>query len=215
MAKLFQMREFCAYTIKTVAMTLKISSLKYLVTLISLIPLNYLFAQPSIEREIISTVINSELKAELKLHPRDTIFNKKGQIKKIKGFIFSFIYMGPNTEIERHYQPDTLFKYCKMSLSELDCEIFADFLTKNTSPIKLDSLKNLQFGIKPVPKGFIGDGHNPIVRVSRPGMNEMKNKAFIYYSRRWGPRSGYGVYYLLIKSSNRWVIKESTLGWIS
>jgi len=195
-------------------MTLRISTIRSLWILISLIPFN-LIAQPDIEREIISTVINSELQAELNLHHRDTIFNKRGQIKRIKGFTFSFVYMKPYTQTEHDYQPDTLFKYCKKSLYDLDRVIFEDFLVKNVSPIKLDSLKNLQFGIKPLPKEFIGDGHNPIITISRPAINELKTKAFIYYSRRWGPRSGYGAYYLLIKNSNGWVIKESTMAWIS
>jgi hypothetical protein len=190
-------------------------NIKYFLTLIFIMPLGDLFSQPNIEREIISTVINSELHAELKLHPRDTVFNKKGQIKRIRGFTFSSIYMDLNTETERHYQQDTLFNYCKMSLSELDRDLFEDFLTKNLSPIRLDSLKEIQFEIKPIPTGFTGDGHNPIVRVSRPGMNKLKNKAFIYYSRRWGPISGYGAYYLLIKSPKGWIIKESTMSWFS
>lgn len=195
-------------------MTLRISTIRSLWILISLIPFN-LIAQPDIEREIISTVINSELRAELNLHTRDTIFNKKGQIKRIKGFTFSFVYMKPFTQTERNYQPDTLFNYCKKSLSDLDRVTFEDYLGKNLSPIKLDSLKNLQFGIKPLPKEFIGDGHNPIITVSRPGINELKTKAFIYYSRRWGPLSGYGAYYLLIKSSKGWIIKQFIMTWIS
>jgi hypothetical protein len=196
-------------------MTLRFLSIKSLWILLYLIPFMNVNAQKSFESEIISTVINSELRDELKLHRRDTIFNKKGQIKRIKGFTFTSIYMKPYTQTERQYQPDTLFKYCKMFMSDLDREVFDDFLSKNLTPIRIDTIKKLNFEIKPLPDDFIGDGHNPIITVSRPGINAMKNKALIYYSRRWGPLAGFGSYYLLIKSSNGWVIKQSGMMWIS
>jgi len=193
-------------------MALRIPTLGYVIALITFFTIES-SAQPNIELEIISSVINSELQAELKLHPRDTVFNKKGQIRKIKGFTFSSIYLGSRTEVERHFQPDTLFAYCRMISSEIDRDLFDDFISKNHSPIKLDSLKDLQFGIKPIPEDFMGDGHYPIIRVSRPGI--IMDRAFIYFSRRWGPLSGYGGYYLLRKTEKGWIVETSIGAWIS
>jgi hypothetical protein len=193
-------------------MASRVTTLGYIFTLVSFITIDS-FAQPNIEREIISSVINSELQAELKLHPRDTVINKKGQVRRIKGFTFSSIYLGAKTEVERHFQPDTLFAYCKMISPEIERDLFDDFITKNNSPLKLDSLKDLQFGIKPIPGDFMGDGHYPIIRVSRPGIKN--DKAFIYFSRRWGPLSGYGGYYLLRKTAKGWIVETSIGAWIS
>jgi hypothetical protein len=189
----------------------------YIGFLIAFINISFpnIYSQTKIEQEIISSVINEELQAELNLHHRDTIFNKKGQIKRIKGFTFSSIYLGDKTVIEHPIHPDTLSKYCiRMSL-EIDQEIFHDFIINNLEPIKLDSLYDLHFQKKSIPKNFMGNGHNPIINVSRPGINKMKDKAFIYYSRRWGPLSGYGGYYLLQKTSEGWKIKATVLAWIS
>jgi hypothetical protein len=196
-------------------MIFKSLTLKCLLTLISLSPFLNLFAQPELEQEIIKTIINSQLQADLDIRPRDTIFNKKGQIKRIKGFTFSFIYMKPFTETKFYQPTDTLFNYCKKFMTNLERETFDNFITNNLSPIRIDTITKLKFGVKPLPEDFIGDGHNPIVSVSRPGFNLMKNEALVYYSRRWGPLSGLGAYYLLVKGPNGWIIKRWALAWIS
>jgi hypothetical protein len=187
--------------------------LKSLLTIISVLFISDAYSQSSDEYEIITSVINSRLREELNIR-QDTVYNKKGQIKKIKGFKLSFIYVGRFTQTDRHqYQPDIMFNYLAKYSTYLTKEIFNDFIQKNTSPLRIDSLKGIELEIR------IGAGddkaRNPVIGVSRPGINEQKDRALIYFSLLWGGRVGYGDYYLLQKTSTGWVIVERLSAWIT
>ena len=170
-----------------------------------------LYSQKSEEYELMATVISSTLLNELSIR-QDTIYNKKGQIKKIKGFKLSFIYMSDSTQAAPH-QRDSDFKFLEKYFTFLTKDIYNDFVQKNKFPIKIDSLRGIKYEIRPIPKNITTQ--NPIICVSRPGINDMKDKALIYFSLLWGGRVGYGSLYLLQKTASGWVIKESFLDWIT
>jgi hypothetical protein len=145
---------------------------------------------------------------------QDTIYNKKGQIKRIKSFKLSYIYMGKYTNTERRqYQPDILYNYLSKYSSFLTRDIFNDFIQKNTSPLRIDTLKGIQLEVR------IGAGdddvRNPVIGISRPGINDNRDRALIYFSLLWGGHVGYGEYYLLQKTSKGWVIVETFPAWIT
>ena len=187
--------------------------LKSFISLISLLLISNLYSQSTDEYEIITSVINSKLQEELNVR-QDTVFNKKGQIKKIKSIKLTCIFMGMYTNTEpRQYQSDVLFNYLARDLSFLTKDIFNDFLQKNNSPARIDSLKGI---LLPVRIGSGNDGsRNPVIGISRPGINDKKDKALIYFSLLWGGRVGYGGYYLLKKTSIGWVIIERSTTWIT
>jgi hypothetical protein len=187
--------------------------LKSLITLISLLFISNSYSQSNDDYEIITSIINSRLQEELNIR-QDTIYNKKGQIKRIKSFKLSYIYLERYTNTElRQYQPDILFNYLSKYSSFLTSDIFNDFIQKNTLPVRIDSLKGIQLEVR------IGAGdydvRNPVIGVSRPGINDNRDRALIYFSLLWGGRVGYGEYYLLQKTSKGWVIVERYTSWIT
>ena len=185
-------------------------------------------AQQHIENEIISSVVTSECKAS----DPDTIFTRKGRIKKIRCFQISDIVLVKETQtsIESHSNDSIVIHYLKQDLPDFDTEIYYDFKERNLHPFIVDSIKGFKAKVYYASKAEIntllngGNGwtsfyrkyhDSPLIEVSRPGINKMGNKALIYFSRGHGPLSGIGVYLLLELENNIWTIKGWSLSWIS
>lgn len=57
--------------------------------------------------------------------------------------------------------------------------------------------------------------NQPIIRCSRPGFNERKDRAMIYYSKTRGSRAGVGYIIILEKVDGKWIQKDSCNIWVS
>lgn len=57
--------------------------------------------------------------------------------------------------------------------------------------------------------------YQPIIRYSRPGFNERKDRAMIYYSKTKGSRAGVGYIIILEKVDGKWIQKDSCNIWVS
>jgi len=184
------------------------------------------FGQVQIENEIIASLIKSEF---IQI-PNDTIFNKKGEIKKIRISAKPEINLIQTTEtflFDSH--ADSLGMFKNNGLPSLDSECHNDFIEKNKSKIKIDTIPDFNGTINYLTSEEIklvfkqGGWENyhklyefrPLVKISRPGLNKEKNEAFIYYSSLTDGLAGTGWYLLLKKVDNKWILIESMLSWIA
>lgn len=180
------------------------------------------FGQKDMEMEIISDLI----KETFTQRPNDTIFNRKGKIKKIRSFHKPQIILITETDTShRSYSP----QYLKENLKSFDSTIHTDFLSKNKTFLTIDSIHGFDGNIiyltnSEVKKLFDKGGwkayhkqyeYNPIVRVSRPGINANKNRAFIYCSRISAGLDGIGIFLILEKINGKWQGKEWLIAWQS
>ena len=192
-----------------------------------LVMTNYVgFGQIDFDNEIIADLIRSVMHQS----PNDTIFNRKGQIKKINTFKKLEIVLQCETETYL-FDPErnSLEMFNKNGLSSLDSDCYSDFCEKNKLKIGVDSIDNFQGTISYLTKNEIIDifkqggwanyykkfGTIPIVRVSRPGISVDKNKAFIYYSESVADLAGAGYYVILEKINDKWIIKKTMQAWRS
>jgi hypothetical protein len=58
-------------------------------------------------------------------------------------------------------------------------------------------------------------GYIPTINLSRPGINESMNKAFIYYDAKSDKLGGAGFLITLEKVDNRWIVIERIIAWMS
>ena len=184
------------------------------------------FGQIDIENEIISALIKSEIKSL----PNDTVFTRKGEIKKIKTYKDSDIILVNETETFL-FDPivDSLGFFKSNGLSSLELDCYTDFKEKNNSKIQIDSISNFKGIIKYISSTEIKEifkqggwenyhkslGVKPLVKVSRPGLNYDKTKALIYYSSSIDGLGGAGFYLILEKLNGKWIVKETMWAWIS
>jgi hypothetical protein len=114
-------------------------------------------------------------------------------------------------------------------LSLLDSLTYDDFILKNKKSIIIPKIENSQASIhiltkEELNKIFDRGGwrkhhrkykYNPIVKISRPGINTKKDLAFIYYSETSGGLDSAGFYVILKKENGKWIEKEYWLAWIA
>ena len=186
------------------------------------------FGQNDIENDIISALIKSEIKSS----PNDTVFTRKGQIKKIKKHKDPDVILVNETETLL-FDPkvDSLgrFKNETNGLPSLDKDSYIDFQDKNKSKIQIDLIQDFNGTIVYITRQEIESifkqggwdnyhktfGFKPLIKISRPGLNNDRTKAFIYYSSSVDGLGGAGFYLILEKADNKWIVKESMLAWIS
>ncbi|HON02453.1 MAG TPA: hypothetical protein PLM04_04940, partial [Paludibacteraceae bacterium] len=186
------------------------------------------FGQTDIDNEIISALINSEFKSL----PNDTIFNRKGEIKRIKTYKKTDILLIIETEtflFDPEVDSFDRFKNETNGLPSLDSLTYLDFIDKNKTKIQIDSIYGFQGTITYNSRQEIDNifkqggwdnyhkihGYKSMIKVSRPGLNKNMTKAFIYYSSSSGGLSGAGFYLILENIDGKWIVKESMLAWIS
>ncbi len=184
------------------------------------------FGQVEIDNEIIADLIKSEIHQ----FPNDTIFNRKGQIKRIHTFGKLEIVLLIETETYL-FDPkvDSLEMFNKNGLSTLNLDCYSDFCEKNRSKVVIDSIGNFNGSISYLTKneminlfkqgGWVNYhkafGNIPLIKISRPGISTDKNKAFIYYSESFDGLAGAGFYVILEKINNNWRVKEKMQRWRS
>ena len=178
------------------------------------------FGQNDLEMEIISDLVKNYFVQK----PNDTIFTRKGKIKKIKTFSNNIILV---TETDTSYRSKVSFEYLSEFMTKIDVNSLQDFFTKNKSIIKIDSIHGFNGTITYMTNSEIKKifdkggrkayqklyGYDPIVRISRPGINSDENIAFIYLSMIDGGGSGIGFILFLEKIYGIWVSKEIALAW--
>jgi hypothetical protein len=209
-----------------------LSLLKHILSLLiifSCVSIDNLIAQTQqkLENEIISSLI----KVQFKAHEPDTIYTRKGKIKKIRYFKVHDIVLVKETQTDRIRSNDSvIIAYLKKEIQDFDTDLYYDFKEKNLHPLMIDSIKDYKAKIyytskteldKIIDKGngwmsFYRQFHSsPFVEVSRPGINKLNNRALIYFSRGFGPLSGSGVFLLLELENNEWIEKGWSLVWIA
>ena len=180
------------------------------------------FGQTDLDMEIISDLIKNFFVQK----SNDTIFTQKGKIKRIKTFSNNIILV---TETDASYRSKVPFEYLTKNMNKIDSNSYQDFLLKNRFIIKIDSIHGFNGTITYLKNSEIKQifekgswkayhkiyGYDPIVRISRPGINSEKNIAFIYFSMINSGLSGIGLFLILEKINNVWVSKEVELAWES
>lgn len=176
--------------------------------------------QKNIENEVISDLIKNRFNTQ----QYDTIYSNGKIVSILPSEKIGFILI---TETDTTYA-----KWLYDSLDEgydLDQECYLDYIEKNKTVIKIDSISFFNGEITYLSKNEydkifknggwdnyynrFGDLFN--VKVSRPGFNKAKNKAIINISTYSGPLSGGNLYLLLEKHENTWKIKEIISGSVS
>ena len=184
------------------------------------------FGQVDVDNAVISGLIRDYFKQK----PNDTVFNKKGKIKKIRQY--HNIDLNLVSETDSHLldsKTDSLSLFQKRGLVSLDFKMYSDFIKNNKVTANIDSVKGFDgnitylstIDIKAIfDKGGWENYHKiygfkPLVRISRLGLNTNMNRAFIYFSSSMDGLGGAGYYVILEKVNEKWVIKETMLAWIS
>jgi hypothetical protein len=184
------------------------------------------FGQTDVENEIISSLIKSQIKPL----PNDTVFTRKGEIKEVSIHIAREIILINETEAYLFNSGvDSLETLKTKGLPSIDNDSYLNFIECNKSKIQIDSIPNFKGTITYISQNELDNifkqggwsnyhkmlGFKPLVKVSRPGLNKDKTKAFIYYTCSSDGLSGAGFYLILEKVNDEWIVKESMLAWIS
>lgn len=185
-----------------------------------------LFGQSEIENKIISDLLKSKIRQQ----PNDTIFSKKGHIKKIKTSKKTNIVLITQTQTFLDKTEVATLEYLiDNGLPSLDSVCYTTFCYNNNSSTKIDSIIDYEVNVTyktdyEINKIFKQGGwenylklfgYQSLVRVSRPGLNIENNKAFIYFSVSDDGLAGAGYYLILKKVNGNWTVIESALAWIS
>lgn len=187
------------------------------------------FGQIDDENEIIS----ASIKSYFKTHPNDTVYTRKGKIKKIKVYRKPEILLVAETDTIK-FDPETdsffSFKKVKLRAPSVDSLTYLDFIDKNKTCILIDSIYGFQGTISYTSRQEIDnifehgswDNYHKIygyyknlLRVSRPGFNRDMSKAYIYFRNSRAELGGSGYYFILEKIDGKWIVKDTVLLWMS
>lgn len=118
--------------------------------------------------------------------------------------------------------------YLKDKLRSFDSVMLVNMIRSSEKSITIDSFEVLINKVtyltnKELSLVFKGGWENyykiykyqPIIRYSRPGFNERKDRAMIYYSKTKGSREGVGYIIILEKVDGKWIQKDSCNIWVS
>ncbi len=191
-----------------------------------ILPLQHGYGQACIEDSIIIKIVNRTIQS----HENDTIYKPNGTIWKIKENHTPEIVLVNETETFL-FDPKvyTLEMFNSNGLSLLDSVTYNDFILKNKKSIIIPEIENTKASIhiltkEELNKIFDSGGwekyhrkykYNPIVKISRSGINKEQDLAFIYYSATSGALAGAGFYVILKKENEKWIEKEYWLAWIA
>lgn len=192
------------------------------------------FGQIKLENEIISGFIKSYFSHVVK----DTVFERDGKIKKIQiQYLKKYIVLINETvsnEFDNkkrslssfHYNGPAIFH---MGLKLIDSTMYSDFIKKNQTKIAVDTIRDFVGSISYLSDNEIEKifqnrgwetfrniyGDRPLVRLSRPGINVKRGRAFIYIESSTDGLAGIGMYVILEKFNGNWVVKEWMEVWES
>ena len=183
-----------------------------------------IFGQKELEIKIISDLIIELFPQK----PNDTIYNRKGKIKKIRSFQKPQIVLITETDTSHRYHPYS-FEYFKEYLKSIDSVTHSDFLSNNKTILTIDSIHGFDGNITYLTNSEVRQifdkrswtayhkqyGYNPLVRISRPGINTNKNLALAYCSWTSDELAGIGIFLILEKVNEIWIGKEWLLAWKS
>lgn len=182
--------------------------------------------QTAIEEEIISDLIEEEFGPV----PAESVIHGNEQKKNLTDPKQSSIIIISESSIQTmDTRVDSLEKFQRIGLASLDLYTMNDFFKKNLSSTKitkfyLDKIKIIYMSQKEwdgiMEQGGWKQYHNnygyiPTINLSRPGINESMNKAFIYYDAKSDKLGGAGFFIILEKVNNKWIVKEKIIAWMS
>lgn len=176
--------------------------------------------QNDIENEVISDLIKNRFKTQ----QYDTIYSNGKIVSILPTEKIKFILITETDTTDSKWLYDSLDEGY-----ELDQECYSDYVEKNKTVIKVDSIPFFNGEITYLSKSEYNKifknggwdnyynkfGYMYYVQVSRPGFNKAKNKAIINIRTYSGPLSGGNLYLLLEKRENIWKIKEIISGSVS
>lgn len=182
--------------------------------------------QTDIEKEIISYLIEEEFSPV----PDESFTDGNEQNKNLKDQEEISIIIISESRIQTFITRfDSLERFQQRGLASLDLYTLNDFFKKNQTSIEIAkfSLDKINI-IYMSPEEWDGImkqggwtqyhslyGYIPVINVSRPGINESLNKAFIYYDAKSDKLGGSGFLITLEKVDNKWIIKEKIIAWMS
>lgn len=182
--------------------------------------------QTDIEKEIISSLIEevfSPVSDESFTDGNDQNKNLKDQEE------ISIVIISESCIQTFNARFDSLEGFQKRGLASLDLYAMNDFYEKNQSSVEITefSLEKIKIiylskdewdGI--MKQGYWKHYHDlygyiPVINLSRPGINESLDKAFIYYDEKSDKLGGSGFLITLEKVDDKWIIKEKIIAWKS
>jgi hypothetical protein len=182
--------------------------------------------QTDTEKEIISSLIEEEFSQD----PDDSIEDGNEENKNLRDQEEIDIVIILESRIQ---SIDTVFYslagFQKMGLASLDLNTMNDFYNKNQKSIQIKKFCSNEVKIKYLSQKEWNEimdqgswkhyhsiyGYIPTINLSRPGINEGMNKAFMYYDAKTDKLGGAGFYVMLEKVEEKWVIKEKIIAWRS
>jgi hypothetical protein len=183
-----------------------------LILMMILLPLNS-YGQDTIEQEIFSALITGEF--------------SEPAYEPMEGNPILIIEETSSHSIGSRLP--SLDKFHEMGLSSLDSIALNDFQQKNKKIkyIQKFSIPNINITIiakkdwdKVMNKGgwrlyHKTYGYTPTVVLSRPGFNEGKTMAFIFYRTQSDKLGGAGFFLILKKTNDKWMVIEKAIAWRS
>ncbi len=134
-------------------------------------------------------------------------------------------------EVSTDRERDKTLEYIRSQLPNLEKSTFKDFVTKNASPMKLESKiisrKRIIFISEEESNKLFGSGggwnefykrypnSQGRLTLSRIGISKSKKQALFYYSNQSYWKAGAGFVVLLRDNGDRWIIENKLRIWIS
>jgi hypothetical protein len=162
--------------------------------------------------------------------PGYKLSKQKGRIKTFnhhKYLNFVLLNVTQSSVLDATFDTASMFE--RKVLLGKDRDMLKDFCEKNDTSLKIDYGFGKETGITYLRNNDLkkifskeNDWHlyykkyelKPLVKVSRPGFNKKKNKAFIYLTYSLGKNDGAGYYLVMKKSWGKWKPKGNMLVWI-
>jgi len=195
------------------------------------------------EKDKIPFVEDHLIKRMYENHGEDTaeriesLMHYKQRILEGQKKSLSSVVLISETEHEIYNEDFTTYKDYLQTMSFFDKRMYNDFVRKNVSPINIlpiekfgkevtyltpHSLTSVFEGIGAEDddelswnRFYYEFGDQPVIWLSRPGFNKDKTKALIYFEQRSGTLSGSGLFLILEKWNEEWIVTEELMVWIS
>lgn len=188
--------------------------------------LNSGYGQIETEQEIISSVISAIIKQLSDEYKTNTDIQMVNPDYKNEALA---IVIKETVTSAFHLEADSLAKYQRNGLSILDHFTLNDFFNKNRSSIIVDRITESENKIIYMSKNEWNNilhnggwdnyhktfGLIPTIKISRPGINQTKDRALIYYDTIIDKLGGSGFYLITEKVNKHWIVKETMIAWRS
>ena len=187
------------------------------ILILLILPFSFMLkAQHAIDNGIIMTVIYHEF-PDTQI---DTTYDHNGKIKTINKTVQPKIRVINKTTILKAKPAQNYF--IKLGFKKIDSSMIINYYSNNEHPVSIDTLSHFKYFVSEmnpdefnsILQNYGWDGYHklfgyqPLLKVSRPGLNKEKNKAILFVSIVVNKQSPVNNYYYLEKKENIWSVRK-------